>query len=203
VTSSLKYRIMILILFPAVIFLALMDYKIWSHLRDPADGVTKKSEVRAEKPSRAAAVTAKDRPPPAESYMVSVIAEKNIFSPDRKDSHPLTPSEFPSATNRPIVRPQAILCGVIIADDSQSACVSSPGRPLRNGERETLILKPGDRIEEYRLAKISPDRITMETAADSFQSSGRSIGESSRRGFRERIAAGTLVVQSPPRKGWP
>ncbi len=62
-----------------------------------------------------------------------------------------------------------ILYGVVVGDDYQSASVSSPGRSLRKGERETMILKMGDRIGGYKLAKIAADRITMEAAGDSFE----------------------------------
>ncbi len=61
------------------------------------------------------------------------------------------------------------LSGVVISDDYQAASVSSPGRVLRKGERETMTLKLGDKIGEYKLAKIGNDRITMETAGDSFE----------------------------------
>ena len=101
-------------------------------------------------------------PMPIGSYIL--ISEKNIFSPERKD-FPTTPLE----KSKPILRPQVILYGVAIATDYQSATVVNPGRPLRKGERETLTIKIGEKIGGYKLAKILPDRIAMESNGDTFE----------------------------------
>jgi type II secretory pathway component PulC len=58
---------------------------------------------------------------------------------------------------------------VTIFGDYQSASVVNPGRPLRKGERETLTVKVGERIGGYKLAKIMPDRIAMESSGDTFE----------------------------------
>jgi FKBP-type peptidyl-prolyl cis-trans isomerase len=62
-----------------------------------------------------------------------------------------------------------ILYGVTIAGDFQAASLVNPGRPLKKGERETMTVKIGEKIGEYKLAKIQPDRITMESNGDSFE----------------------------------
>ncbi len=92
------------------------------------------------------------------------IAEKNIFSPDRKDFAAKVAGEA-----APTGRPQVILYGVAIADRFQTASVVNPGRPLLKGERELKTLKLGDEIGGYKLAKILPDRIMLEAAGDSFE----------------------------------
>jgi hypothetical protein len=91
------------------------------------------------------------------------IAVKNIFSPDRKD--------FPaqSSDTRKVVRPQIILYGTTIGDDYQFASIVNPGRSLLRGERETMSLKVGDKVGDYKLAKVLPDRIVMEGGEDSFE----------------------------------
>ena len=101
-------------------------------------------------------------PMPIGSYIL--ISEKNIFSPERKD-FPITPLEQ-TKTN---VHPQVILYGVTIAGDFQAASLVNPGRPLKKGERETMTVKIGEKIGEYKLAKIQPDRITMESNGDSLE----------------------------------
>ena len=68
-----------------------------------------------------------------------------------------------------MVRPQVILYGVTIAGDYQTASIANPGRPLRKGERETLTIKLGEKVGEYRVANISSDRITLEAEGDSFE----------------------------------
>lgn len=68
-----------------------------------------------------------------------------------------------------MVRPQIVLYGVTIFGDYQSASVVNPGRPLRKGERETLTIKIGEKIGEYKLAKVLSDRITLEAEEDTFE----------------------------------
>lgn len=92
------------------------------------------------------------------------LAGKNIFSPDRKEFS-ISPTD---PTRKPLVRPQVILYGVTIAGDFKSATVVQSGRIMRKGEREMLTLKVGESIGEYKLAKVLPDRITLEGEGDSF-----------------------------------
>lgn len=70
---------------------------------------------------------------------------------------------------KPIVRPQVILYGVTIGEGYQSASISNPGRALQRGEREIMTVKIGDRVGEYKLARILPDRIGLEAPEDSFE----------------------------------
>jgi len=94
----------------------------------------------------------------------SSISEKNIFNPERKDF------SLPGAGGKKqIVRPKIILYGVTIAGDYQAASVVNPGRPLYRGERETITLRIGEQIAGYKLAKVLPDRITLEVEGDSFE----------------------------------
>jgi len=95
----------------------------------------------------------------------TALAEKNIFNPERKE-FPI----FPTETNKkPLARPQVVLFGVTLAGDYQSASIVQIGRSLRKGEREMLTLKMGERIGEYKLASILPDRITLEAEGDTFE----------------------------------
>jgi len=101
---------------------------------------------------------------PASLQSQLFISEKNIFSPERKD--------FPilgGNAKKPLVRPQIVLYGVTIAGDYQVASIVNPGRPLTKGERESMTVKVGDQVGEYKLVKILSDRITMEAEGDSFE----------------------------------
>ena len=160
-----KYKILNLALFLVVLFAAVMNYETWSHSNGSAKAVAQKMEAYLENPAKSEAPASIVENEPLQSY--GIISEKNIFSSDRKEfsSSSLALAEAPKS--RP--RPQVILSGVAISDDYQSASVSSPGRPLKKGERETMTLKPGDRIGEYKLARIEADRIIIETAGDSFE----------------------------------
>ena len=159
-----KYKVLNFILLPVVLSTAFMNYETWSHSNGSGKDAAQRPEARLEKQSKTAALAVKEAPEPIQAFRI--IAEKNIFNPERKDFPP--PEAVPGGP-KPIVRPPVILYGVTIADDYQSASVSSPGRPLRKGERDTMTLKLGSKIGEYKLAKIAADRITMEAGEDSFE----------------------------------
>lgn len=99
------------------------------------------------------------------SIPYSELAGRNIFSPERKEFS-TSPTD---GARKPLARPQVILYGVTIAGDFKSATLVQSGRPLRKGEREMLTLKVGESIGEYKLAKVLPDRVTLEAEGDSFE----------------------------------
>ena len=159
---SLKYIILNLLLMFVVLMVALENYDTWTEpieLLPEYQETVKKSPPKAENPP--AVGTNKDLTS-LRSFIV--ISEKNIFSPERKDFPMLTVEKSNSVT-----RPRVILYGVTIAGDFQAASLANPGRPLKKGERETITVKIGEKIGEYKLAKIQPDRITMESNGDSFE----------------------------------
>ena len=100
--------------------------------------------------------------PSIASYIM--ISEKNIFNPERKEF-----SITGLDQSKPMMRPQIILYGVTLSEDYQAASIVNPGRPLRKGEKEMMTLKIGDRVGEYKMIKILPDRIAMEAGEDSFE----------------------------------
>jgi len=159
---SFKYFVLNTLLCFVILLIAIKNYETWNHSTEllPDTGIgPKKSETKNENPPMMASTK---EPMSIQSY--NLISEKNIFSPERKD-FPTTPLE----KSKPILRPQVILYGVAIATDYQSATVVNPGRPLRKGERETLTIKIGEKIGGYKLAKILPDRIAMESNGDTFE----------------------------------
>jgi hypothetical protein len=157
---SSRYGVLGFLLFCVVLLLAYKNYEIWSHPLEwvPKKGAVKKPEAKTE----SLATEGRKEPSPHESILV--IAEKNIFNPDRIE-FPLLPVE----QAKPLVRPQVILYGVMIAGGYQTASVVNPGRPLHKGEREIKTLKLGDQLGDYKLTKILPDRITLEAKEDSFE----------------------------------
>jgi len=159
---SLKYGALSLLAIGIVLLLAFKNYEMWTQ---PIELFPKaqKEEIRpVEKKTDPlpAALPAKDTLS-VQSYIS--IAEKNIFNPDRKD--------FPvlGKGSKPMVRPQVILYGVTILGDYQVASIANPGRSLQKGERETFPIKLGEKVGEYRVAKISSDRISLEAEGDSFE----------------------------------
>jgi hypothetical protein len=157
---SSRYGLLSFCLFAIVLLLGYKNYEIWSHPfeRVAQKAATQKGEAKTES-------LATDGPGETSSpESTLVIAEKNIFNPDRKE-FPLLLAE----QAKPLVRPQVILYGVMIRDNYQTASVVIPGRPLLKGEREIKTIKLGDPVGDYKLAKILPDRITLEAKQDSFE----------------------------------
>ena len=159
---SFKYIILNLLLMFVVLVISIENYDAWTRpieLLSEHQETIKKPSLKAE---NLPAAQANKEATSLRSFIV--ISERNIFSPERKDFPILTPEK-----SNPATRPQVILYGVTIAGDYQAASLVNPGRPLRKGERETMTLKIGEKIGAYKLAKVQPDRITMESNGDSFE----------------------------------
>jgi len=158
---SRRYGLFSLLLFIAVVLLGLRNLEVWTQ---PLESLTEEGRIKKGEPKTegGSAVGSRKETPSIASTIA--ISEKNIFNPDRKEfSIATTPDQ-----SKPMSRPQIILYGVTIAVDFQAASIVQPGRPLRKGEREMMTLKIGDKVGEYKLAKILPDRITLEAGDDSF-----------------------------------
>jgi len=153
------YPVLIFLLPAAILFLPMGNRETFVKLAFGEEGA-KKTETKTEG-SLPVAGTKKilsDMP-------YTALVEKNIFNPERKEF-----SIFPTETiKKPLARPQVVLFGVTLAGDYQSASIVQIGRSLRKGEREMLTLKVGERIGEYKLASIMPDRITLEAEGDTFE----------------------------------
>ncbi len=156
---SLKYGILSALALCVILLLILKNYEVWTH---PLEFVPEKSSVERRRAKAETAPPTLIRKETPNNHSQTFLAQRNIFSPGRKD--------FPAPqAKRPIVRPQIALYGVTLAGDYQSACISNPGSSLRKAERETTTLRIGEKIGEYRLSKILPDRIALEAMEDSFE----------------------------------
>ena len=159
---SLKYSILSTAILGISFLLAFENHEIWAQ---PVEPIPKVQKEVAKPPDKRSEPSPPAQPAKAilsaEPY--TSIAEKNIFSPERKDF------PTPGGTSKPIVRPQVVLYGVTIAGDYQAASVSNPGRPLQKGERETFTVRVGEKIGDYKVTNISSDRITLEAESDRFE----------------------------------
>jgi hypothetical protein len=155
---SLRYGILSLLALCVIFFLVLKNYEVWT---SPIEFMPGKSSV--EKPKRKTETAPATQALKEQSTNHSnSFFQRNIFSPDRKD--------FPAPqAKKPIVRPQVSLYGVTLAGDYQSACIGNSGSTLRKWERETTTFRLGEKIGEYRLSKILPDRIALEAMEDTFE----------------------------------
>ena len=158
-----RYGVLCFLLFFVVLLLAYENYETWS--RPIQWAVQKEGAKRTEgKGDPSPAVEGAQKFSPSDS--VPLIAQNNIFNPDRKEFPVLASVTAEQA--KPVVRPQIVLYGVMIADDYQTASIVNPGRPMLKGEREVKTIKLGDRVGDYKITKILPDRITVEAPGDSF-----------------------------------
>jgi len=160
---SLRYGILGLLAFLIILLLVFKNYETWTLPMDvvPEKGAVKKSGIKIESHP-----LTEDQKEPASIASFILIAEKNIFHPERKE-FPVLPD--PSKDKKPMVRPQIILYGVTIAGDYKSASIAQQGRALARGERAIMTVKIGDRIGDYKLGNILPDRIMLEAQEDSFE----------------------------------
>ncbi len=165
---SFRYGVLCLLAAFIVFILFLKNYETWTRPIEfiPEKEATKKSMTKVEGSSPTAG---QEEPATIASYVF--IAEKNLFNPERKDFPIIKPSvaEPAKPVKKPPVRPKVILYGVTLSGDYRAASLVSQGRPLQKGERETLTLKLGERIGEYKLVNITTDRIKLEAEEDSFE----------------------------------
>ena len=163
---SLKYLVINILLCSVISFLAFENYETWNHSIVPLPNTEVVPETSQTKIERSPVIVPSKEPMAIQSD--NLISEKNIFNPERKD-FPVSIAAAMAEVPKPVARPQILLYGLTIAGEYQSATVSNPGRPLRKDERETLTIKLGEKIGEYKLAKILPDRIAMENNGDTFE----------------------------------
>ena len=162
---SSKYGFLSFLALGVLLLLIFKNYEVWTRPIGliPEMNVGKGSQSRPQnKPDVPSSIGSQKDSASIKSYVS--IAGKNIFSPERKD--------FPIPMGdgkRELVRPQIVLYGVTIVGDYRAASIANPGRPLQKGERETFTVRAGERIGDYKLAKILSDRITLEAQGDTFE----------------------------------
>ena len=156
-----KYYLINLLLILIIAFLMDENYKEWTNpLPAGKEPVGSKQKTMVAMSSSTAGK--KEKLDPAVFQSVS---NKNIFSPDRK--------EFPVALVKPEIgkppsRPNIELFGIAVGPEFHSAMINNPTRRADRGERETITVREGDQVGEYKVVTITEDRITLESSGDSF-----------------------------------
>jgi hypothetical protein len=164
---TLRHGVLCLLALVTIVLLAFENYETWTAPIEPVSQKAgpKKASVKPEGSKLPVDQKDSNARPSIASYIF--IAEKNPFHPDRKE-FPIP--EVPKVeVKKPIVRPQVTLYGVTIVGDYQSATISYPGRPLQKGEKETITVRIGDPVGEYKVSQIMQDRIGLKTEEDSFE----------------------------------
>ena len=156
-----KFYLINMLLLLIVVLLAVENYDEWTKPEPAAKEGTSSRQRSAAASLPASVAEKKEAPAPAQFRLIS---DKNIFSPDRKEF----PIPLLSEVKKPPVRPNITLFGVVIGEGFQSAVITNPTRRADKGERETMTVKEGQKVGEYKVAKVLPDRITLESPGDSF-----------------------------------
>ncbi len=202
--TSSKYGFLCFLALVLVLLLMIKNYEIWTQPVEwvPEANTAKRPQTRPEgKPDPLSTFGTQRNPVSMKSYIS--IAEKNVFSPDRKD--------FPTpmgSGGRQLVRPQIVLYGVTIIGNYKAASMANPGRPLQRGERETFTVKVGERVGEYKLAEVLSDRVRLEAVGDTFEVLLYDPSKSKRRSdmrteSKPASITSTQPVPSPPVSGSP
>jgi len=199
-----KYGLLSLLVLGLVLLLMFKNYEIWTQPVEwePEKNIGKRPQSKPESKAEAPSGVGTQKNPTSVNSYIS-IAEKNVFSPERKDF--LTPM---GTGGRQLVRPQIVLYGVTIIGNYKAASIASPGRPLQKGERETFTVKVGERVGDYNLANILSDRVTLEAEGDSFEVLLYDQSKSKKRSdirteSKPATITSTLPVPSPPVPGTP
>ena len=201
---SSKYGFLCLLVLALVLLLMIKNYEIWTRPVEwvPEENTAKRPQTKLEnKPEVLLTFGPQKNLTSTKPY--ASIAEKNVFSPDRKD--------FPTPMGegkRQLVRPQIVLYGVTIIGNYKAASIANPGRPLQKGERETFSVKKGERVGEYKLAEIFSDRVTLEADGDTFDVLLYDQSKSKKRSdirteSKPAAITSTQPVPSPPVPGSP
>jgi hypothetical protein len=164
---TLRYGLLCFLAAFIIFLLVLKNFDTWT---SPPAGVKESREAPAPGPKPevsqpAPALQEQDEKAAISSFIF--ISEKNLFHPERKE-FPIVAPEPPKEVKKPVVRPQVTLYGVMIAGEQRSASISYP-RTLQKGEREVFSARIGDKVGEYKVAKISEDRIELEAPGDGFE----------------------------------
>jgi hypothetical protein len=163
-----------------VAFLGFKAYGVWHEGHEPGVSVAPGDLPRAKSENAAVKGVDRKRLPGAEAF--ETVATKNLFSPDRTD---VKEDETSGTDPLPILSAEVeknlkgmSLYGVIIADGYQKAMVvdkTLKRQPVRRrtpvpapGQGETLWVRVGDVVGDFKVAAIAPDKISLEAGGGSY-----------------------------------
>ena len=118
-------------------------------------------------PSQKKAIEEKEVQPsissPSSLSEYGIIAEENLFHPERK----VPPEKKPEETT-PLPKPEFIVYGTLITDDIQIAYIEDLKKPVNTSGRgkRQIALKKGDVLSTYTLSVVENDKIVMVRGAE-------------------------------------
>lgn len=168
--AKIRYLLSSINVVNVLLALVLLTAAYFTFFRVPSVSVRQrkpavKKTSAEQKPAEARKAAQDDKTPFPTDYMV--IAEQNLFHPDRKI--PEKKAEEKKAAALP--KPDFVLDGTLITDDMKIAFmqdkkkpVNTPGRPNRQ-----TPLKIGDSMSGYTLVEIAKDRVVMRRGEDKIE----------------------------------
>jgi hypothetical protein len=139
-----------------------MAYRVW----------VQEEPLGEDSPPTGSSVSAPEQIPPNRRTFLKesayrVIAERSLFSPDRKESLPEEP-KAKTEKAQPIISGKKIhLYGVIIMGDERKALIDNPVRG--RDEPNKKWVRVGDAFSDLRVAAIEPKSILLEQGKDNYE----------------------------------
>jgi hypothetical protein len=182
----------------AVVFFGYQTFEIW-FFNDKGE-VTK--PARKTVASRAHRRVAYRRNPTYKTY--EVIAQKNLFSPDRREKLAETsPTASPVKPAKPLDSKFA-LYGIVIEGNEKKALVSNLNKKTAV-EKEYIWVKVGDRMGNLKISEIEPEQVmvtqgtttyTIRLSDPSYQRKSHTV-----RKVKKRTGTRTIEIKRPKVNG--
>jgi hypothetical protein len=143
-----------MVLAGAVVFFGYQTLEVW--IAREESGVTQ--PVPKPPGRRTQRRIAYRRNPPYRTY--NVIAQRNLFSSDRRERLPETPATpSPVMPSRPL-DPRFALFGIVVDGDEKKALVSNLDMKTAT-EKKYIWVKVGDKIGSLNIFEIGPEEVTI------------------------------------------
>ncbi|MBN1832521.1 MAG: hypothetical protein JW896_10460 [Deltaproteobacteria bacterium] len=145
-----------------VLFAGGMAYRVW----------VQEEPLERGAPSSAPSESAPEKTQPIKGTFLResayrVIAERSLFSADRKESLPEEPQEK-TEKKEPVISGKKIhLYGVIIMEDERKALIDNPVRGPDEPQRKWVSI--GDAFSDLRVAAIEPESILLEQGKNEYE----------------------------------
>lgn len=176
------------ILFAAfAVFSGIRAYDIWYKKEMPKTEIladSPKAENRSEKRMMSRTML------PESEY--SIVAEKNLFSPDRKEILPEASEPEPEIKADDPFAKKITLYGVIMMDAYKAALVENPDR--KPDERRDKWVKEGDTLGEFQIAEIRKESILLTDKDKKYEVL---LYDKEKSGNKEKTASKTPAASQP------
>ncbi|MDM8522737.1 hypothetical protein QUF80_05130 [Desulfococcaceae bacterium HSG8] len=181
-----KTWLMSIVLAAFAVFFGVKTYDIWS--------LSERPDMKMPAPARKSEAPVKksvNRRMPSETAY-NVVADRNLFSPDRAEFIPEEPESEPEVKPLRVSGKKITLYGVILTDHYQSALIDNPLRGP--DERKNKWVKTGDTIGELEVAEIRKGSILLTEGDDTYEIPLYDKTKPKRQGKIKKASKPTVIV---------